>query len=106
VRGEGEPEPVEENDVEETMEASLQGIRVEPASGRSRRQRPYDRVVGLGLAEEYKDRWKEIAQFRGNLKRLEGMTPKEMQQFRQEPTNHLVSDRVLDRKQNTNELPV
>jgi len=67
-RGEGEPAPEEEVDLEETIEACLQGIRVEQGSDRKRRERPYEPFVGLRLAQEYKGRWKEIGELMGNLK--------------------------------------
>jgi len=69
---EGEPETAEEDDLEETIEASLRGIRVEQGSDRQRRERRYEPFVGLRLAVEYKGRWKEIGEFLGNLKRPEG----------------------------------
>jgi hypothetical protein len=104
-RGQGEPEPEVEDDLEETIEASLRGIRVEQGSDRKRRERPYEPFVGLRLAEEYKGRWKEIGEFLGNLKRPEGKTMKEMQQFRREATKYLVSDGILYRRRKTNEPP-
>jgi hypothetical protein len=104
-RGEGEPQPEEEDDLEETIEASLRGIRVEQGSDRKRKERPYEPFVGLRLAEEYKGRWKEIGEFLGNLKRPEGKTTKEMQQFRREATKYLVSDGILYRRRKTNEPP-
>jgi hypothetical protein len=55
-RGEGESEPEEEDDLEETIEASLRGIWVEQGSDRNRRQRPYKPFVDLRLAEEYNER--------------------------------------------------
>jgi len=78
---------------------------VEQGSDRKRRERPYEPFVGLRLAEEYKGRWKEIGQFLGNLKRPEGKTPKETQQFQREATKYLVSDGILHRRRRTNELP-
>jgi len=104
-RGEGESEPEEEDDPEETIEASLQGIRVEQGSDRKMRERPYEPSVGLRLAEEYKGRWKEIGEFLGNLKRPERMTTKEMHQFRREALKYLVSDGILYRRRKTNEPP-
>ena len=104
-RGEGELEPEEEDDLEETIEASLRGIRVEQGSDRKRRKRPYEPFVGLRLPEEYKGRWKVIGEFLGNLKRPEGKTMKEMQQFRREATKYLVSDGILHRRRKTNEPP-
>jgi hypothetical protein len=104
-RGEGEPEPEEEDKLEETIEASLRGIRVEQVSDRKRRERPYEPFVGLRLAEEYKGRWKGIGEFQGNLKRPEGKTTKELQQFRREATKYLVSDGILYRRRKTNEPP-
>jgi len=53
VQGTAQPEPEEEEDVEEIMETSLRGIRVERGPGRKRRERAYERFVGLSLAEEY-----------------------------------------------------
>jgi len=85
-RGKREPEPEEENDLEEPIEASLRGIRVEQGPYRKRRERPYKTFVGLRLAEEYKGSWKEIGEFLGNLKRPEGKTKKEIHQFRREAT--------------------
>ena len=80
-RGEGESEPEEEDDLEETIEARLRGIQVEQRPDRKRRERSYESFVGLRLAEEYKGRWMEIGEFLGNLKRPEGKTTKELQQF-------------------------
>jgi hypothetical protein len=54
---------------------------VEQGPDRKKRERPYEPFVGLKLAEEYKVRWKEIGEVLGNLKRPEGETTKEMQQF-------------------------
>jgi len=104
-RGEGEPEPEEQDDLEETIEASLRGIRVEQGPDRKRRERPYEPLVRLRLAEEYKGRWKEIGEFLGNLKRPEGKTTKEMHQFWQEAMKYLVSDGILYRRRKTIEPP-
>jgi hypothetical protein len=43
------------DDLEETIEASLQRIMVEQGSDRTRRERPYKLFVELKLAEEYKE---------------------------------------------------
>jgi integrase len=94
-RGEGEPEPEEEDDLEETIDASLRGIWVEQGSDRKRWVRPYEPFVGLRRAEAYKGRWKEIGEFLGNQQRPEGKTTEEMQQFRREATKYLVSDGIL-----------
>jgi len=45
--GDGDPQPEEENDLEETMEASLRGIRVEQGPDRKLRKRLYELFVGL-----------------------------------------------------------
>ena len=45
-RGEGEPEPVEEDDLEETIEASLRGIRVESVSDLNWSETLYEPCVG------------------------------------------------------------
>jgi hypothetical protein len=57
---EGEAEPEQDDDLEETIEASLRGIRVELGSDRKSIERSHEPFVGLRLAEEYKWRWKEI----------------------------------------------
>ena len=72
---------------------------------RKRRGSAYQPFVGLRLAEKYKWRWKEIGEFVWNLKRPEGKTMKEMQQFRQEATKFLVSDGILYWRGKTNEPP-
>jgi len=65
LRGEWEPEPEEEDDLEETIEATLQGIRVERGPQGKRRGRAYKPFVGLRLAGEQTGRWKEIGEFWG-----------------------------------------
>jgi hypothetical protein len=104
-RGEGKPEPEEEDDPAQTIQASLQGIRVEQEPDGKRRERPYEGCVGLRLAEKYKGRWKEIGKFLGNLKRPERNTMKEMHQFRRQATQYLVSDVILYQRRKTNEPP-
>jgi len=104
-RADGEPEPEKEDDLEDTIEANLRGIRVEYGSDRKMREGPYEPFVGLRLAEEYKGRWKEICEFLENLKRPEGKTTKEMQQFRQDATKYLVSEGIHYRRRKTNEQP-
>jgi len=64
-RGEGEPEPEEKDNLEETFEGSLRGIRVEQGSDRKMTERPYEPFVGLRLAEEFKRRWNKIGEFGG-----------------------------------------
>jgi len=59
-QGEGEPEPQEEDDLEETIEAILQGIRLEQGPERRRKERGYEPFVELTLSEEYRGGWKEI----------------------------------------------
>jgi hypothetical protein len=54
---------------------------VEQGPERKRRVRAYAPFVGFRLVEEYKGRWKVTGEFLGNLRRPEGKTPKEMQQF-------------------------
>jgi len=68
LRGEGEPEPVEEDNLEETIEASLCGIWVERRPEGKWRGWAYEPFVGVRLAEECKGRWKKIGVFLGNLK--------------------------------------
>jgi len=51
-----------------------------------RGERAYKPFDGLRVAQEYKGRWKERGNFLRNLKRPEGKTPKEVQQFRREAT--------------------
>jgi len=91
----GEPEPEEEDDPDETIQASLHGIRVEQGLDWNRRERLYEPFDGLRLVEEYNWRWMEVGEFLGNLKWPEGGTSEEMQQFWQEVTKYLVSDGVL-----------
>jgi len=105
-RGVGEPEPAEEYNLEETIEARLRGIQVEQALERMRTGRAYTLCVGLRLPEEYKGRWKERAEFLGNWKLPEGNTSKEMQQCWQDGTKYLVTDGVLYHRRKTNEPPV
>jgi len=78
---EGEPEPEEEDDLEESIAAGLQGIRVERGTEQRSRGRASEQFVGLRLAEEYKERCKQISEFLGNLKRPEGKTMKQIQQI-------------------------
>jgi len=105
ARGEGEPEPEQEDDIEGTIEPSLRGIRVKRGPERKSRGRAYEPFDGLRLAEEYKGRRKKIGEFLGNLKRPEGQTMKEMQQFRREAIKYVVSDGIISRRRKTNELP-
>jgi len=95
----------EEDDLEETLEASLRRIRVEQGPERKKWGRAFKLFVGVRLAEEYKGRWKERGEFLGNMKRPEGKTTKEMQQFRWEAMKYLVSDGMFYRRQKTNESP-
>jgi len=104
LQWEGEPEPEEQDDVEETIEQSLRGIQVGWGPQRKWREQAYKLFVGLGLAEEYKERWNEGGAFLGNLKRPEEKPWKEMQRFCREATNYLGSDGALYRRRKSNEL--
>jgi len=104
-QGKGQPVPEEEDDLEETIEASLRGIQVEQGSDSQGRERPYELFVWLWLAEEYKGWWNEIGECLGNLKQQEGKTPTVMQQFRREATKYLLPDGVLYPRGKPNEPP-
>jgi len=84
--GDGEPEPVEENEKEDTIAASLRGIVVQQGPRVQRRETLYEPFVGLWLAEQYKGRWKVIGKYLRNMKQLERQILKEMQQSRLEAT--------------------
>lgn len=101
----GVSEAPEEDDSEETVEATIKGIRVERGSDSKWRDRPYGPFVGFRLAEEYQGRWKEISEYLGILMQPEAKTPKYMQQFSLEATKYLVSDELTNRRLKTNEPP-
>ena len=65
--GEGEPDPdnQEEDDIEETIKASLRNVQVEQEEDR---QECYELFVGLQLSQPYKGEWREIRKFLGSLK--------------------------------------
>jgi hypothetical protein len=79
---------------------------VEHRLDKKRRDKQYEAIVGLRLAEEYTGKWKQIGGFLVSLKRPEGNPTNEMQLFRRETTIYLVSDAVLYRMWKDNKLPV
>jgi hypothetical protein len=91
LRGDLEPEPEQQDDLEEIIETTLGGVRVEQGSYRKRRQRPYKPFASLRFVEEYKWGWKEIGELLGDLKRPEGMTAKQMKQCWRDATRYLLS---------------
>jgi len=54
--GEGKPKTCKENNLEETIEDSFQGIQVKQRLDRKKWKRLYQLLVRLSLAEEYKGR--------------------------------------------------
>ena len=109
-----------EDDLEETIEASLRGIqakppaRTVPATAAARPDVPRGRhrageipgqltaiptqqpkYAGVHLAKGYEGRWKEIGEFLESFKRPEGKNAKEMVRFRRDATRYLVFDGAL-----------
>jgi len=58
--GEGDSEPEEEDHLEESIEASIQRIKVEQWQESKRREKAYKLFGGFRLAEEYNGECKEI----------------------------------------------
>jgi len=102
-RAYGEPELDEEDELEGTIEVSLQGIQVEQGPEQKRRDTAYTPFGGLKLTEEYQGRWNEIGKFLGNMKQPEGRTPKEMLRFWRDATKYVVSDTIFHRRGKTHE---
>jgi len=103
--GEEKPEPEEEDNLEQTIEASLRGIGMQRGPQWMRLERAFKSFVGLTLPEEYQGRWKEKCECLGNLIRPEQKTTNTMPQCPPEATKYLSWNWILYRRGKSNEPP-